>query len=115
MHAFSHSKSPGSFRTLMRMRIPGGLARSGHSRSRLSVCLLPTQLHTSVTCGRSVSLGLTRHNSNMTSAQGTSGSKPPLQKRAVVSSFLYKFVQENGERKAKVALFKRSGQVRTYQ
>ncbi|KAI3397300.1 hypothetical protein diail_11032 [Diaporthe ilicicola] len=41
--------------------------------------------------------------------------KPALQKRSVVSSFLYKFVDENGERKAKVALFKRSGQVRTYQ
>ena len=45
---------------------------------------------------------------------GESG-KPALQKRSVVSSFLYKFVDENGERKAKVALFKRSGQVRTYQ
>lgn len=41
--------------------------------------------------------------------------KPPLEKRAVVSSFLYKFVQENGQTKPKVALFKRSGQVRTYQ
>lgn len=43
------------------------------------------------------------------------GGKLALQKRSVVSSFLYKFVDENGERKAKVALFKRSGQVRTYQ
>lgn len=48
-----------------------------------------------------------------TSPDGSS-SKPPLKKRAVVSSFLYKFVQEDGQRKAKVALFKRSGQVRTY-
>ncbi|ROV91733.1 hypothetical protein VPNG_09963 [Cytospora leucostoma] len=39
----------------------------------------------------------------------------PLQKRSVVSSFLYKFVDEDGQRKARVALFKRSGQVRTYQ
>ncbi|CAN8098534.1 unnamed protein product [Discula destructiva] len=42
------------------------------------------------------------------------GSKPPLMKRSVVSSFLYKFVEENGQRKAKIALFKRSGKVRTY-
>lgn len=42
-------------------------------------------------------------------------SKPPLKKRAVVSSFIYKFTtDENGDRKAKVALFKRSGHVRTY-
>ena len=38
----------------------------------------------------------------------------PLMKRAVVSSFLYKFVGENGQRQAKVALFKRSDKVRTY-
>lgn len=44
----------------------------------------------------------------------TASEKPPLKKRSVVSSFLYKFVDENGERKPKVALFKRSGQVRTY-
>lgn len=48
-------------------------------------------------------------------ASAGEGGKPALQKRSVVSSFLYKFVDENGERKAKVALFKRSGQVRTYQ
>lgn len=48
-------------------------------------------------------------------ASAGEGGKPPLQKRSVVSSFLYKFVDENGERKAKVALFKRSGKVRTYQ
>lgn len=48
-------------------------------------------------------------------ATAADGGKPALQKRSVVSSFLYKFVDENGERKAKVALFKRSGQVRTYQ
>ncbi|ROV92150.1 hypothetical protein VSDG_07551 [Cytospora chrysosperma] len=41
--------------------------------------------------------------------------KPPLEKRSVVSSFLYKFVDENGQVKPKVALFKRSGQVRSYQ
>lgn len=44
----------------------------------------------------------------------TRSDKPPLKKRSVVSSFLYKFVDENGERRPKVALFKRSGQVRTY-
>lgn len=44
----------------------------------------------------------------------TTSPRPPLEKRAVVSSFLYKFVDENGERRPKVALFKRSGQVRTY-
>ncbi|KAJ0119829.1 translation initiation factor eIF-2B [Diaporthe amygdali] len=48
-------------------------------------------------------------------ASAGDGGKPALQKRSVVSSFLYKFVDEDGERKAKVALFKRSGQVRTYQ
>lgn len=41
--------------------------------------------------------------------------KSPLEKRSVVSSFLYKFVDENGQVKPKVALFKRSGQVRSYQ
>lgn len=56
---------------------------------------------------------LARRGSTMASAG--EGGKPALQKRSVVSSFLYKFVDENGERKAKVALFKRSGQVRTYQ
>lgn len=50
-----------------------------------------------------------------TMASPGEGGKPALQKRSVVSSFLYKFVDENGQRKAKVALFKRSGQVRTYQ
>lgn len=50
-----------------------------------------------------------------TMASAGEGGKPALQKRSVVSSFLYKFVDENGERKAKIALFKRSGQVRTYQ
>lgn len=45
----------------------------------------------------------------------TGHGKSPLMKRAVVSSFLYKFVNENGQLKPKVALFKRSGQVRTYQ
>ncbi|KAL1859781.1 hypothetical protein Daus18300_009371 [Diaporthe australafricana] len=48
-------------------------------------------------------------------ASAGEGAKPALQKRSVVSSFLYKFVDENGERKPKVALFKRSDQVRTYQ
>lgn len=48
-------------------------------------------------------------------ASAGEGGKPALQKRSVVSSFLYKFVEDNGERKAKVALFKRSGKVRTYQ
>ncbi|POS69611.1 translation initiation factor eIF-2B [Diaporthe helianthi] len=48
-------------------------------------------------------------------ASAREAGKPALQQRPVVSSFLYKFVDENGERKAKVALFKRSGQVRTYQ
>ncbi|KAF3761422.1 nagb/rpia/CoA transferase-like protein [Cryphonectria parasitica EP155] len=51
---------------------------------------------------------------NNQSGAASSGNKPPLQKRSVVSSFLYKFSQENGEPRAKVALFKRSGQVRTY-
>lgn len=51
----------------------------------------------------------------MSMAMGAqSGGKPSLMKRSVVSSFLYKFVEENGERKAKIALFKRSGKVRTY-
>lgn len=45
---------------------------------------------------------------------GDNGGKPSLMKRSVVSSFLYKFTVENGERKAKVALFKRSDKVRTY-
>ncbi|KAJ4393826.1 hypothetical protein N0V93_003041 [Gnomoniopsis smithogilvyi] len=45
---------------------------------------------------------------------GDNNGKPPLMKRSVVSSFLYKFTKENGERKAKIALFKRSGKVRTY-
>ncbi|EON97214.1 putative translation initiation factor eif-2b subunit family protein [Phaeoacremonium minimum UCRPA7] len=41
--------------------------------------------------------------------------KPPLKKRSVVSSFIYKYVDENGERKPKVALFRRSDKVNTYQ
>lgn len=48
------------------------------------------------------------------SASSESRSKTPLVKRSVVSSFLYRFTREDGELKAKVALFKRSGQVRTY-
>ncbi|PSR82678.1 hypothetical protein BD289DRAFT_437063 [Coniella lustricola] len=44
----------------------------------------------------------------------SSTTKQQLERRAVVSSFLYKFTQENGQKKAKVALFKRSTQVRTY-
>lgn len=137
MRAFSHSKSLGSFNTPIRMRIPGGLRVPTSSAcigpSRLLVCLLPKRLHASFVCGRtrpntatrpSISTHSHSHNHgfslartvpDMASAKGNSGSKPPLMKRAVVSSFLYKFVQENGERKAKVALFKRSGQVRTYQ
>lgn len=71
------------------------------------------------------SLIFSRLASRMASSTGNGGggnnnnnnpnNKPPLEKRAVVSSFLYKFVQENGQTKPKVALFKRSGQVRTYQ
>lgn len=62
------------------------------------------------------SLDHSRHISHMASSTSPEGSssKPPLKKRAVVSSFLYKFVHEDGQRKAKIALFKRSGQVRTY-
>lgn len=58
-------------------------------------------------------MATTTANPSSSSSSGDS-SKPPLKKRSVVSSFLYKFVDENGERKPKVALFKRSGQVRTY-
>lgn len=61
------------------------------------------------------SLVVARRGSTRAMASAGEGGKPALQKRSVVSSFLYKFVDENGERKAKVALFKRSGKVRTYQ
>lgn len=63
----------------------------------------------------SQSLATACRGSTRAMASAADGGKPVLQKRSVVSSFLYKFVDENGERKAKVALFKRSGQVRTYQ
>lgn len=42
------------------------------------------------------------------------GARPSLMKRSVVSSFIYKFSPENGQRKPKIALFRRSGKVRTY-
>lgn len=51
---------------------------------------------------------LTRNTSSMAT------SKAPLVKRSVVSSFLYKFTEEDGQVKPKIALFKRSGKVRTY-
>lgn len=61
------------------------------------------------------SLVVARRGFTRAMASASEGGKTALQKRSVVSSFLYKFVDENGERKAKVALFKRSGKVRTYQ
>lgn len=48
-------------------------------------------------------------------ASGSSTAKQQLEKRPVVSSFLYKYVREKGQLRAKIALFKRSAQVRTYQ
>lgn len=111
------SQSRLAFSTLLRISI------SGRPAALSRPCLLPVQLHASLIGGRSrrdtrthiLSLTSIRKASNMaTSADTSSSSKGPLLKRSVVSSFLYKFVQENGERKAKVALFKRSGQVRTY-
>lgn len=110
-------RSRPAFSTLPRIAIPGRPAASNRPR------LLPVQLHASLvgallrrdTCTHILSLTSTRKSSNMvTSGDESSSSKLPLHKRSVVSSFLYKFVQEDGERKAKVALFKRSGQVRTY-
>lgn len=52
---------------------------------------------------------------NGRSASDNDNGNTPLEKRSVVSSFLYKFVHEEGQVKPKVALFKRSGQVRSYQ
>ncbi|ROV89706.1 hypothetical protein VMCG_10340 [Cytospora schulzeri] len=72
--------------------------------------------------GGSSSNNNNNHNNENNGSGSGSGSggdndngKPPLQKRSVVSSFLYKFIEENGQVKPKVALFKRSGQVRSYQ
>lgn len=41
--------------------------------------------------------------------------KQPLKKRDVVSSFIFKNVKEHGQRKPRVALFRRSNKVNTYQ
>lgn len=87
---------------ISRTQFPGRFSCTGPARQiQASLYRSPRSL-VDVRCG-----------STMASA-GKTG-KQALQKRSVVSSFLYKFVDENGERKAKVALFKRSGQVRTYQ
>ncbi|KAH8200628.1 hypothetical protein TruAng_005225 [Truncatella angustata] len=39
----------------------------------------------------------------------------PLKKRAVAGTFLFRFLEDNNSKKVEVALFRRSGKVRTYQ
>lgn len=118
MLSLSHSRSKlsRSFATLAPLRVPGrpaaGASPSGRL-SRLALALPPVQLRSHISLGLGLGLGLTL-TCNMATAASPDGAKPPLKKRSVVSSFLYKFVQEDGQPKAKVALFKRSGQVRTY-
>lgn len=108
MLSLSHSRS----------KLPRSFGRiSSLTRPLALPPVQPHQPHLRISHLLRLSLSLTRSftlTRDMATTISAGNGKSPLEKRSVVSSFLYKFVQENGQRKAKIALFKRSGQVRTY-
>lgn len=116
--ARSRSTLPPVLGTHFLLRAPARLALKASctlhlSRPRSTRPTAQLRLHARINTSLHPSLGLISVRSMATAARSDNG-KPPLMKRSVVSSFLYKFVEEDGQRKAKIALFQRSGQVRTY-